>query len=106
MEAFLSELVESVPNMLILWRLIAIASPVVPVKSYRAFRPEIFVVPLGMVIPENAGVLAKPCNTRNGWLMYGCPIGEIIPIYFLLMPPKTCCPQVAPKIFSVPAIIF
>jgi len=38
--------------------------------------------------------------------MYGCPIGEIIPIYLLLMPPKTCCPQVAPKIFSVPAIIF
>ena len=76
MGAFLSELAESVPNMLIFWHLIAIASPEVPVKSYImspvAHGPEIFVIPLRIVfhtLPENAGVLAKPCNGQNRWLM-------------------------------------
>jgi len=71
---FLIELEESVPDRLLLWHLIAMLSPEVPVESYTApvaFHPESFVVLLGLVfhtLPENAGVLAKPFNARNRWL--------------------------------------
>ena len=33
-------------------------------------------------------------------LHYGCAIGEIVPIYFLLMPRKTCCPRLPPRYFQ------
>ena len=75
--------------------------------SFRAL-----VILITLLLTQLVYKLSKTVSAMGGFYenvqgkYYGCPNREIIPIYFVLMPPKTSCPQVAPKTFSVPTIIF